>query len=270
MRAAAGTEQTFRDEELLAEVICRLIGDAHHVAVGAQSPIPATAALLARERADLHHVRRPYVSLLGSRAHTFFADGARELFDCAGQGRVDVFFLSGGQIDGEGNINLVSVGDYEAPAARFPGSFGSAYLYYVVPKVILFRTEHSRRTLVPKVDFISAPGGSPGNVYRRGGPIALVTSRCQFDFDRARRRFRLASVHPGHSVGEVIENTGFDFDRPAEVPTTPAPSADTLHLLRTVVAPMLAEVYPQFAKRVFGATAPLRHPDNDVAPPPAS
>jgi glutaconate CoA-transferase, subunit B len=245
------TEQTFRDEELLADVICRLIGDVRHVAVGAQSPIPATAALLARKRGG----GKPYVSLLGSRAHAFFTDGARELFDCAGQGRVDVFFLSGGQIDGQANINLVSVGDYDHPKARFPGSFGSAYLYCVVPKVILFRTEHSRRTLVPKVDFVSAPGGSPGNVHRTGGPIALVTNRCLFQFDRTRARFRLASVHPGHSVAEVIDNTGFDFDHPADVPTTSAPSADTLHLLRTVVAPMLAEVYPQFAKNVFGIVA---------------
>jgi glutaconate CoA-transferase subunit B len=163
-----------------------------------------------------------------------------------------VFFLSGGQIDGDGNINLVSVGDYDKPKARFPGSFGSAYLYYVVPKVILFRLEHSRRTLVPKVDFISAAGGSPDNVFRPGGPIALITNRCLFDFDRARRRFRLASVHPGHSVAEVIENTGFDFDWPAEVPITPAPTPETLHLMRNVVAPQLAEVYPQFAKSVFG------------------
>src|SRR6201981_1230998 len=213
-----------RDEELLADVICRLIGDARHIAVGAASPIPATAALLARERANLHNANRPYVSLLGSRAHTFFTDGARELFDCAGQGRIDVFFLSGGQIDGGGNINLGSVGDYQTPKARFPGSFGSAYLYYVVPRVILFRVEHSRRTLVPKVDFVSAPGASPANVHRPGGPIALITNRCLFDFDAAQRRFRLASVHPGHSVEEVIEHTGFDFDRPAEVPVTPAPS----------------------------------------------
>jgi glutaconate CoA-transferase subunit B len=256
----------FRDEELLADVICRLIGEVRHIAVGAQSPIPATAALLARERANLNNVpRRPYVSLLGSRAHTFFTDGARELFDCAGQGRVDVVFLSGGQIDGQGNINLVSVGDYDHPKARFPGSFGSAYLYYVVPKVILFRTEHSRRTLVPKVDFVSAPGGSPDNVFRGGGPIALVTNRCLFAFDRERRRFRLASVHPGHGVDEVIENTGFAFDRPAEVPVTPAPSAETLHLLRTVVAPMLAEVYPQFAQRVFSVI-----PGRPAAPHPES
>ena len=252
----AMTGEKFRDEELLADVICRLIDDARHIAVGAASPIPATAALLARESANLHDLRSPYVSLLGSRAHTFFTDGSRELFDCAGQGRIDVFFLSGGQIDGQGNINLVSVGDYERPKVRFPGSFGSSYLYYVVPRVILFRVEHSRRTLVPKVDFISAPGGSPDNVVRPGGPIALVTNRCLFEFDRTRRCFRLASVHPGHSVEEVVENTGFAFDRPAQVPVTPAPSAETLRLMRNVVAPMIAEVYPEFAKRVFGWAVP--------------
>ncbi len=207
----------FRDEELLADVIARLIGDVRHVAVGNASPIPATAALLARER---NGNGRPYVSLLQSRKHNFFTDGARELFDCAGQGRIDVFFLSGGEIDGQGNVNLVSIGDYAHPKVRFPGSFGSAYLYYVVPKVILFRTEHSRRTLVPKVSFISGPGVSAPNVYRPGGPVALVTNRCLFSF--ATGRFTLASVHPGHTVEEVIENTGFEFDMPTDVPQTAA------------------------------------------------
>src|SRR5262245_15015918 len=94
--------ESFRQEELLADTIAGLIGDARHAAIGASSPIPAAAALLARERGN----GRPYVSLLGSRRESFFTDGARELFDCAGQGRIDVFFLSGGQIDGEGNINL--------------------------------------------------------------------------------------------------------------------------------------------------------------------
>src|SRR5262249_1858093 len=59
--------QSFRDEELLADVIAGLIGDARHVAIGASSPIPAAAALLARERGH----GRPYVSLLGSRRHSF-------------------------------------------------------------------------------------------------------------------------------------------------------------------------------------------------------
>lgn len=240
----------FRDEELLADVIARLIGDVRHVAVGNASPIPATAALLARER---NGNGRPYVSLLQSRKHNFWTDGARELFDCAGQSRIDVFFLSGGQIDGRGNINLVEIGEHGHPKVRFPGSFGSSYLYYVVPKVILFRTEHSRRTLVPKVDFISAAGTSEPNLYRTGGPIALVTNRCLFSF--ADGHFTLASVHPGHTVEDVVENTGFDFERPAEVPQTPAPSPAALKLMRDVVAPQLAEVYPQFAKQVFGVSS---------------
>src|SRR6185437_10397214 len=243
----AMTANGFRDEELLADVIARLIGDVRHVAVGNASPIPAAAALLARER---NGNGRPYVSLLQSRKHNFFTDGARELFDCAGQGRIDVFFLSGGEIDGAGNVNLVSIGDHDKPQVRFPGSFGSAYLYYVVPKVILFRTEHSRRTLVPKVSFTSAPGASEPNIYRPGGPIALVTNRCLFSF--AGGHFKLVSVHPGHTVEEVVENTGFDFERPANVPQTPAPTAATLKLMREVVAPQLAEVYPQFTAQVFG------------------
>jgi len=242
---------TFRPEELLADVIARLIGDVRHVAVGNASPIPATAALLAREQ---NGNGRPYVSLLQSRKHNFWTDGARELFDCAGQGRIDVFFLSGGEIDGQSNVNLVSIGDYAHPKVRFPGSFGSAYLYYVVPKVILFRTEHSRRTLVPKVSFISAPGTSDPNVFRTGGPIALVTNRCLFTFGNG--RFTLASVHPGHTIEEVIEHTGFDFDRPESVPETQAPSPATLKLMREVVAPQLAEVYPQFAAQVFGTGSP--------------
>jgi len=240
------TKSNFRDEELLADVISRLIGDVRHVAVGNASPIPATAALLARERGNGH----PYVSLLQSRKHNFFTDGGRELFDCAGQGRIDVFFLSGGQIDGRGNVNLVSIGDYEHPKVRFPGSFGSAYLYYVVPKVILFRTEHSRRTLVPKVDFVSAPGANDENVFRPGGPIGLVTNRCVFTFADA--HFTLASVHPGHTLQEVVENTGFEFNRPPNVPVTSPPTPETLKLMREVVAPQLAEVYPQFAAQVFG------------------
>jgi glutaconate CoA-transferase subunit B len=70
-------------------------------------------------------------------------------------------------------------------------------------------------------------------------------------FSFANGRFTLASVHPGHTVEEVVENTGFDFDRPATVAETPPPSPETLRLMREVVAPQLAEVYPQFAAQVF-------------------
>src|SRR5262245_58039207 len=80
----------YRDEELLASTIADLMADVRHIAVANASPIPATAALLARARGG----GTPYVSLLGSRNNTFWTDGGRELFDCAGQGRIDVFFLS--------------------------------------------------------------------------------------------------------------------------------------------------------------------------------
>jgi glutaconate CoA-transferase subunit B len=91
---------------------------------------------------------------------------------------------------------------------------------------------------------------SEANVYRPGGPIALVTNRCLFNFVDG--RFILASVHPGHTVEEVVENTGFDFKRPGSVQETPAPTPETLKLMREVIAPQLAEVYPQFAAQVFG------------------
>jgi glutaconate CoA-transferase subunit B len=246
----SGIAEDIKSEELLIDVVLRLISGAKHVAVGANSPIPAAAAFLAQRLGG----GRPYVSLQQSPKHNLFTDGGRELFDAAGQGRIDVFFLSGAQIDGQGNINLVVIGDYAKPKVRFPGSFGSAYLYFVVPRVILFRTEHSRRTLVSKVDFVSAPGVSPPNVYRRGGPIALVTPLCHFSFDKTRARFRLQSVHPGHTVEEVLDNTGFDFDRPDSVPVTQAPTPAVLRLLRETVAPELATLYPQFAARVVGLT----------------
>jgi glutaconate CoA-transferase, subunit B len=245
------TVEGVKSEELLIDVVLRLVSGARHIAIGANSPIPAAAAFLAQSLGG----GRPYVSLQQSAKHNLFTDGGRELFDAAGQGRIDVFFLSGAQIDGQGNINLVAIGDYAKPKVRFPGSFGSAYLYFVVPRVILFRTEHSRRTLVSKVDFVSAPGVSPPNVYRRGGPVALVTPLCHFAFDKTRTCFRLESVHPGHTVEEVLDNTGFDFDRPAAVPVTPAPTPQVLRLLRETIAPELADLYPQFAARVFDLTS---------------
>ena len=237
-----------RPEEILIHAIAGLLEGVRHVAVGAASPIPGAAAFLARARA----AGAMRVSVLGSRAHSFFTDGNRELFDCAAQGRVDAFFLGGGQIDGAGNINLVGIGDYPQGKVRFPGSFGSAYLYHLVPRVILFREEHTARTLVEKVDFVSASGSSPANHHRPGGPIALVTGRCVFGFDRARGGFRLDSLHPGHDLAEIEAETGFAFDRPAQVPTTQRPGEDTLALIRGPVAEAIAETYPAFATRVFG------------------
>lgn len=242
--------------EIMIGAIAAMLDGLGHVAVGARSPIPGSAAHLARARSG----GRLRVSILGSRKHSSFTEGARELFDCAGQGRIDAFFLSGGQIDGQANINLVGVGDiadYPRAKARLPGSFGSAYLYFVVPRVILFALEHSPRTMVSKVDFVSAPGTSPPEVYRPGGPYGLITSLCVFRFDRTRARFTLASTHPGVSRETVRASTGFDYDEPATVPVTPAPDAGTLTLLRTDIARTIAETYPAFAAKTWGVGTPV-------------
>jgi len=232
--------------ELLIVAVARLLDGVRHVAVGASSPIPAAGAMLLRalkEQQD-ETVR---VSILGSNEHNFFTNGGVELFDCAAQGRIDAFFLGGGQIDGHGNINLVGSGPYPQTTVRWPGSFGSSYLAFLIPRLILFREEHSPRVFVDKVDFISAPGASAPEVYRPGGPVALLTGLGLFSFDRQAGRFTLRSVHPGHTVEEIVAATGFTFDIPEIVPTTPGPDAATLALLRGRVQEEVSECYKEFA-----------------------
>jgi glutaconate CoA-transferase subunit B len=239
--------QAATPQELLITCVARLLTGLHHVAVGASSPIPAAGAMLVRAQDEAAGRVPLRVSILGSETHNFFTNGGVELFDCAAQGRVDAFFLGGGQIDGQGNINLVGSGEYPQTQVRWPGSFGSSFMYFVVPRVILFREEHSPRVLVEHVDFVSAPGTSAANVVRPGGPHALLTGMGLFSFDKERSRFRLESVHPGFTAADVRAATGFDYDAADHVPETAAPDAGTLALLRGRVRSELAESYPQFA-----------------------
>jgi glutaconate CoA-transferase subunit B len=217
----------YAKEEHLACVIARLLDGSRHAAIGASSPIPATGCFL-------HQQTNPEfrVSLQQRRAANPFTEGSRELFDLAGQGRIDTFFLGGAQIDGTAAINLV-----HADGKRFPGSFGSAFMYPMVKGTILFREEHSRRTLVPKVEFVSA----------RGQPKALLTGKALFSWRKG--RFRLESVHESF---DARAETGFDFDAPSDVPLTPPPTDEELRLLRGPVAKLVAADYPDFAKRIWG------------------
>ena len=242
-------------EERMAAALAALILDpvapqARHIAVGAASPIPAAACWLVKKLG--HPVR---LSLLHKHTGNPFTAGTRELFDLTGQGRIDLFFLGGGQIDGQANFNLIGTGDWPGTGARFPGSFGSAFMYLMTPRTILFREEHSRRVFVPRVDIVSAPGVSAPSVFRRGTAQALLTGRCVFRFDAARARFTLASVHPGETAESVRAATGFDYDEPAEVPVTQDPTATELALLRGPVCDEMLETYPAFCRRVWGREA---------------
>ena len=236
--------------EVLICAIARLLDGVRHVAVGASSPIPAAGAMLLRALKKKAGAPLPRISILGSVEHNFFTNGSAELFDCAGQGRIDAFFLGGGQIDGQGNVNLVGAGDYPGSSVRWPGSFGSAYLYFVVPRVILFREEHTPRVFVDKVDFISAPGVSADGVFRKGGPYALLTGKGLFAFDKEVPGFRLESVHPGHDLADIRQSTGFEFAHEETPQQTALPDAETLRLLRGDVLDELTETYPAFAEQM--------------------
>lgn len=238
-----GRSLGYTSDELMSVVIARQIRDVETVATGANSPIPAAGCLLA----TMMQAPASRVIILGSRTHYPFTSG-KEFFDFAQRGRLDLFFLGGIQIDAAANINLHVTGDYARPQRRFPGAFGSGVLYFVAKRVILFRTEHTRRLFVPRVDFITSPGSSAADVRRPGGPDKVVTPLALLAFDRERRRLELESVHPGHTIDEVRENTGFDLPlRPGAGGTRP-PTTDELALLRGPVLDTLAPIYPAYVE----------------------
>lgn len=251
MAAAAQRDMAVSTDELVICLIASRLENAGVVAVGSFSPVQAAAALLAQQL----YPGRTQALIFRNNINDPFHESGSELYDRIGQGRIDVFFISGGQIDGQANLNNVGVGDYPTTKVRFPGSFGTPFIHLMVPRVILYREEHTPRVLVKKVDFISAAGITPPGVYRRGGPTDLITTKCAFTFDREKGRFTLASTHPGFTVDDIIAATGFDFDIPAEVAETPTPPADWLRTLHQVVRPQVAETYPQFAAMRLGEKA---------------
>lgn len=216
--------------ETMIAVIERELAGKRHVAVGASSPVPAAAALLAKTRNPSLRV-----SILGSEADNPFTDGGRELFDCAAQGRIDCFFFSGVQIDAFGNVNLLGLGKASDIEKRFIGNFGAPYLSGLVPHVISFRTDHSRKSLVEKVDFVSAPGT---NVR------LLVTNRAVFRRDH--QRFRLVSRHEHERLEAIRGDTGFAFD--ADSHLTERLDPELRLRLGQDVLPRMQKLYPGFVE----------------------
>ena len=138
---------------------------------------------------------------------------------------------------------------------RWPGNFGSPYLYSVVKRVVLVRQEHSLRVMVPKVDYVSAAGTRGPRTPRPGGPAALITSRCVFRFDAERQGFELQSVHDGNTLQDIRRETGFGFYFDGdEAPQTPLATEQERELLRTRVADALAPTYPGFANKLREAS----------------
>ena len=144
----------------------------------------------------------------------------------------DVFFVGGMQIDLEGSTNLIGLkGEDGQLSVRGPGSIGTTSIGTLASNVILFSPEHSPRCLVETVDFVSVPGWKQrSRVGLGGGPSLCVTSKAILDFDNGHMRLR--SVHPGLTVEEIVESTGFPLLLPDKVPATPPPSKAEQEALR--------------------------------------
>ena len=242
-------DQLTPGEEVMIGALARQVRDGDWAACGTLSPLPAAALWLAQ----CTHAPRAQVFVAGSPDWPF--DGEWQgFFDLAQAGRLNVFFLSGAQIDGQGNINLMAIGPYETyenPKVRLPGGAGSAILAYVVERVVLFKTEHTARGLVAAVDTVTAPGYTPElSPWQRPGRITgLITPKCVFNFSPPQPP-RLASLHPGVSLKEVGDLTGFVFEAPADLPETQALDPEARRLLYGPVREKLAQAYPLFAARL--------------------
>jgi glutaconate CoA-transferase, subunit B len=223
-------------EEVMIGALARQVQDGDWAACGTLSPMPAAALWLAQ----LTHAPRAEVFVAGSPDWPFAGEW-QGFFDLAQAGRLNLFSLSGAQIDGRGTINLMTIGPYERPTVRLPGGAGSAILAYVVERVVLFKTDHSPRGLVAAVDTGTAPGYTPElSPWQRPGRITcLVTPRCVFDLAPPRPP-QLGSLHPGETLEEVRRLTGFAFSTSAEIPATPPLDPEARGLLYGPVREKLA------------------------------
>ncbi len=156
------------------------------------------------------------------------------------RGLIDVGFLQGVQIDRFGNLNTTVIGDYQHPKVRLPGSGGACEIAILAKRVFVIAPQ-SKRSFPERVDFITSPGFVDGLDGRRklglpgGGPVMVITNLGCYGFSDG--EMVLTSLHPGRSVEQVRENTGWDVRISAQLTTTEAPNDEELRLIREDLDP---------------------------------
>ena len=219
----------------IATNLARFIRPGEVTFSGVNSTLPMLACLLAKRAYDFDFV---YINVAGgvqptpskiplSSSDPVLAEGSTAIFanedfyDLCTRGGMDLCFLGAAQIDGLGRTNVSSIGDWHNPKVRLPGGGGGAVMLPTAKRGVTWRTEHSTRTLVEKLDFITAAGGMHGVVT----PIAVFVKRDG--------RLALQSWHPESSLEEVAARTGFKFDAGGAKPT-PMPTAREVEALRSL------------------------------------
>jgi glutaconate CoA-transferase subunit B len=157
------------------------------------------------------------------------------------RGNVDVGFMGGAQIDRFGNVNATVIGDYGHPKVRLPGSGGSMEIAAWANRCYLL-TPHSKRRFPEKLDFRTSAGFLGGRAERQaarlrgGGMLAVVTDLGIMEPDET-GELVLTALHPGASVEQARQNTGWDLKVAADLRTTPPPDPQELRILREDLDP---------------------------------
>jgi glutaconate CoA-transferase, subunit B len=156
-------------------------------------------------------------------------------------GRIDVGFLGAAQIDRFANINTTVIGPYDDPKVRLPGAGGAPEIAANCGSVII-TLRHDPRAFVAELDFITSLGHGTGGHHRerlglRGaGPVEVITDLAILRPDPVSKELTLTSVHPGVTVEQVCEATGWDLVVADGVTETEAPTADELRVMRALKA----------------------------------
>lgn len=156
------------------------------------------------------------------------------------RGLIDVGFLQGVQIDRFGNLNTTVIGDYRHPKVRLPGSGGACEIAILAKRVFVIAPQ-SKRAFPERVDFITSPGFVDGPERRRnpglpgGGPVMVITNLGCYEFSDG--EMVLTSLHPGCTVEQVRENTGWDVRISQQLTTTEAPNDEELRIIREDLDP---------------------------------
>jgi glutaconate CoA-transferase subunit B len=152
------------------------------------------------------------------------------------RGYVDVGFMGGAQIDQYGNLNSSLIGSPQRPATRLPGTGGGNDIASLTQMIVAMK--HEKRRFVERVDFITSPGFLAGGESRRdsgliaGGMSRVVTDLGLFGFEDHSKRMTLLALHPGATVAQVRENTGFEMLIAAGLQATDPPAEAELAVLR--------------------------------------
>ena len=238
-------------QELMIAVASREIRDGELVFVGMRLPIVAyavarnTHAPNARGLFEVglmrDHAATSYLGTMGDPpnvAGALWATRMSNVMALMAQGAVDLGFIGGAEVDRYGNLNTSYVGSPERPTVKLPGSGGGADIAILSRRWVTLMT-HERRRLVERVSFVTSPGHGDGSPdWRRrhgllgGGPAAIITTLCVFRFPSGGGEAYVDSVHPGHTLAEVRESTGWEVKVDANVRETPQPTEAELKEIR--------------------------------------